>query len=1197
MLSVLRAVVKNALKAFSILIVLVLALYALRQPLLGARIAAEIGSVLAGALDAKVVVGRIGGDWINTIEVDGIEIHAGKGPIRSMTGGSARAEFDLLELIGGNLEAVRAVRVEARTCEVALPAQSGASSGSSEPVDTKAVLEALPKLFPDGARIKLARLEIGRRAGPLAVSFRPRKSGSREFELTYPGLSVRGTATPNSGLAVVCQLDDPGGVAQEFGLDNRIEGGRLTLRLGITPTSVSGTGVIAGARVAGRSINKAKFDLTVRHDRLELPELDLELPGLTAHGRDFVIPFEHDTPAKKALDGDLTLEIVDLEPYSEFLPAQVRSWMPITGTLSGRLSEHAIDLRNLRLVARDIELTATSGALPLDTDALTGIGVKLRTLHKQSLDLGEFGKLEGNAELEGELTGSLRRPKLEASISVTANTDILVPQVQLAARIAFDNELEVDDLEIHGLGKQPLVGSGFVLPAHGNSAPRVHFELSGEIAPQLFRLSGRVDDRLRAQLIRVTSSRVTTTVDLALTSDGPVGRITLAMPEFGLDNAPELALHSSVWLDGDRGLRIDQLDLERRAGAKPAAKLLEVTGNLPFASKGPIDFRFRANQLPLALVGLYAGLSLPTGGIDANFSLRGPSLDPDVTIQVDLRLDKPFEELTTLWPKGLGPAPSGAQMLRVRISGQPSHLTCDEFVVESHDKMLRIEVGGELPVALKLGSETPFAARNVTKPLTGRLVLRRLTPGNLGIAGSLEASLRLDDDGLHIPSLAFRAGSSQVLGQLLARFEPAALCAGKVAIADVPIRGSLDLTRLDLAALPAEQLGISTLTGRADGNLRIGGTLATPAPEADLQLRDLEVKVASIPRMEHISADLRVDSQRIDIHRVKGTIGSGQFSASGNLTATRKNLVTAFGASRLDLALSGTDVLVARTSTIRARCNLELSLSGTPEDIHVFGRIALVSGKYAKRRSAIPDLTLKSATAIDTSFSPFRWASPLGQRVTFERITVETLAPFRVRTGLFDCDLRGQFKLGGTGPKPYIIGDMSGSRGILRLPGARLKVVSIVFHSDPADPYRPKIQLSAEGMRIGYKIYLDVIGPVHDPEIRLTSNPSLPAEDLLVLLTTGYTPKYLSSQSNEANLQLVGTFAIQELIASFSGGETSDDTSSIADRITIETGRELGPNGLESVRAEVSITDKFYLVFERGVDGDYNLRPGFRIRF
>src|SRR5262249_54720718 len=145
---------------------------------------------------------------------------------------------------------------------------------------------------------------------------------------------------------------------------------------------------------------------------------------------------------------------------------------------------------------------------------------------------------------------------------------------------------------------------------------------------------------------------------------------------------------------------------------------------------------------------------------------------------------------------------------------------------------------------------------------------------------------------------------------------------------------------------------------------------------------------------------------------------------------------------------------------------------------------------------------------------------PFGQRVEFD-VRVRTKRNFEVRTHLFDADLDIDARLLGDAAQARLQGHVSGSKGTLRLPGMTLALRSLLLTFRETDPQHPTLQLMAEGRRHGYQVQLQVRGTLTSPEVVFTSSPGLPAEDLLVLATTGSLPERLSEQGTRGQAAMV----------------------------------------------------------------------------
>jgi hypothetical protein len=185
--------------------------------------------------------------------------------------------------------------------------------------------------------------------------------------------------------------------------------------------------------------------------------------------------------------------------------------------------------------------------------------------------------------------------------------------------------------------------------------------------------------------------------------------------------------------------------------------------------------------------------------------------------------------------------------------------------------------------------------------------------------------------------------------------------------------------------------------------------------------------------------------------------------------------------------------------------------------------------------------------------------------------------------------------LSGNGQFPYLEGSLDLSGGRIVLPLTSFDVESGVLHFRADQPYDPELQITAHSRRRSIDIDISVTGPVSEPEATLTSNPSLPSDELWILVTTGRLPKEFGTNKTFA-LSLLGTYFARELYGELFSGSSTESHESLFDRFSVDSGTEISTTGTENILLDFDMTDSWFLEAERDIYLDYNAGVGYRIK-
>ena len=326
--------------------------------------------------------------------------------------------------------------------------------------------------------------------------------------------------------------------------------------------------------------------------------------------------------------------------------------------------------------------------------------------------------------------------------------------------------------------------------------------------------------------------------------------------------------------------------------------------------------------------------------------------------------------------------------------------------------------------------------------------------------------------------------------------------------AEAPLSGSvtgqLDLGRL---AQPLLAAGAQRVGGTANLNLRLEGSLAAPrlggqANIANGSFRDLQHGVT----LNEITAAISAEGQRLNLTRFAArTAGGGSLAGSGTLD---------LGTPRLpfDLRLKADAARPVNSDLGSATLDGEVRFAG-----EVLGESRL-SGKLLVRRAElrIPDKlppTVRSLPGVREVGQRPQGTPPLASPTRRQAeatslppialdLTIDAPRAIFLRGRGLDAELGGEVKLGGTLDAPRLEGGFMLRRGTLSVLDRRLTLnrANITFD---AGGLMPNLDVLASTRAEEVEVNVAVEGPARDPKISFTSNPELPADEVLARLLFG----------------------------------------------------------------------------------------------
>ena len=404
----------------------------------------------------------------------------------------------------------------------------------------------------------------------------------------------------------------------------------------------------------------------------------------------------------------------------------------------------------------------------------------------------------------------------------------------------------------------------------------------------------------------------------------------------------------------------------------------------------------------------------------------------------------------------------------------------------------------------------------------------------------------------------------------------------------------------DVGWLATAFKGIRRIAGRLEAEAKVEGPLRDPRLQAELRLTDGELRPdADMPPLQAVSLQAGFTGRSIEIRHLQGELGGAPFQMTGAI----ENIMPAEGSLRMNLHLSGDNLLLHRSRTLQARANADLRLSGPLERLELSGTLALTDGLYTRPFGLAEGLTAGSARPKSgPGFSLFSIESPPFRDMRFD-VQVGAASPFVIKNNLTKGAVRPDLRLVGSGEAPELVGKVYLDPTDLLLPAGRMRFESGVILFEAVDPGRPRLDMVGTARMIGYDITAAVAGPYDEPTVMLSSAPPLPDAELLTLVLTGQPPKVPGGETVEKRQGLnVAVFIGRDILTRMPGGGTTESLQTVLERFDVEVGRFVTRAGDETINARFRVADDvlrekdtLYLTGEKDVFDHYN--AGVRIVF
>ncbi|MFP4384032.1 MAG: translocation/assembly module TamB domain-containing protein [Spirochaetia bacterium] len=383
------------------------------------------------------------------------------------------------------------------------------------------------------------------------------------------------------------------------------------------------------------------------------------------------------------------------------------------------------------------------------------------------------------------------------------------------------------------------------------------------------------------------------------------------------------------------------------------------------------------------------------------------------------------------------------------------------------------------------------------------------------------------------------------------------------------------------------------ISGTVKGGAGISGSLTEPDITGNIQIAQGIVRfVPIIPAVSSIDGTIQADKTGITNIDIKGEMGKAPVAVSGKALFPLNPLPEV-----VDVRITGENALLARNLDLRVRGDVDLKFTDSGDgDYTVSGTVAVTDTLFTQ------DLELISFSSSganpDQDLQLFSLGTPWAENVNFDaEITADRT--IRVENNLARGDLSANLHLGGTALVPEPTGKVTTVSSIATLPLTTLQIETASLEFPLENPFTPEIMARASVRLRGYDLTAYVSGPLEDFGITISSTPTLPQDEALLLILTGLQPGGLTvTEDYQEAVITIGTALGKQLLED-AAGAISPGAKQFLERVTVQVGSNNPDEGIETIDVEYrfSNTDNWFLQFRRDEDDAYNIGLAWRLWF
>jgi hypothetical protein len=409
---------------------------------------------------------------------------------------------------------------------------------------------------------------------------------------------------------------------------------------------------------------------------------------------------------------------------------------------------------------------------------------------------------------------------------------------------------------------------------------------------------------------------------------------------------------------------------------------------------------------------------------------------------------------------------------------------------------------------------------------------------------------------------------------------------------ETPLTARVQLPRSSVNFMRQFLPAITQLDGDLALDANVSGTIAKPvlSGSGDITINMARFSNATLPALSGFHSRLMFDGDTLNFERFNGDLAGGPFTISGRITFPKLTQ------PNLDFQLKAQSILVARNDSLTARADADLRVIGPWASATVTGNVALTNSQFLKNIDLIPiGLPGRPAPQPPSDRPDFSVPQPPIRDWKFD-VAITTKDAFLLRGNLANGGAIVDLHLTGTGLRPALQGLVRLENVEATLPFSRLEIAQGFLYFDPSDSFNPKIDLQGRSLIRDYTVHVYVYGTSLSPEAVFSSEPPLPQEEIISLLATGVTRGELVG-NNSVLAGRAAMLLVQQLYQKvFHKGQPAKSNSAF-DRLQVDVGRVDPRTGQQTATGRFKVNDKFVLVGDLGVGGDFRGMVKYLIRF
>jgi translocation and assembly module TamB len=250
-----------------------------------------------------------------------------------------------------------------------------------------------------------------------------------------------------------------------------------------------------------------------------------------------------------------------------------------------------------------------------------------------------------------------------------------------------------------------------------------------------------------------------------------------------------------------------------------------------------------------------------------------------------------------------------------------------------------------------------------------------------------------------------------------------------------------------------------------------------------------------------VNGALAFSQNKVIFDQLEATVNSGKARLKGELELAKLVPVRLKAEATLD------EIPVVVPGFMSPTLSGRLEAEGSPDSTLLTGRLHVVRGRYTQ------DVDLQGSLLKRKPPPPPRAYDRSGEWLKLD-VQLAVDGDVRVDNDLVHGPVTGELTLTGTVAAPGLVGSLAmgrGSRAVFR--SNEFELSHAVLDFTDRSKIAVALDVHGESQVRDYQIYLHVFGTLAEPQLKLSSLPDLPEQDIVTLLALGFTRRDAGAQA------------------------------------------------------------------------------------